>query len=452
MKVLKIIAAAVLTVVCLTVVAFTGFFLWSAIPRERPEPVVLTTDQLFQEQEPEAPETPSAEEPKVETPAVEEMPKEEPPKEEPPKEDPPAQEQPSLEAPPEEFPDPFLDQARAYLETMTLEEKLWQLFLVTPEGLTGQAPVTRASEWTEKALAERPVGGLVYFSDNLIERQQTVEMLTKTRSYAKTPLFLAVDEEGGPVSRLGANEAMGVPGFEAAAVYGEHEDTSGVYEMGGTLARELGALGFNLNFAPVADVVTNPNNTEIGSRAYSSDPAVAADLVSAMVRGLQEGNVASCLKHFPGHGSTEADSHQGTSVSDRTLEELRQTEWIPFRTGIESGAAFVMLSHLTNENLSPYPCSLSPEVVAYLRQDLGFEGIVITDSLQMGAILNNYTSAQAAVMAIYAGVDMLLMPNDVQVAYDALAAALDEGFLTEARIDESVLRILRTKYQFGIME
>ena len=160
----------------------------------------------------------------------------------------------------------------------------------------------------------------------------------------------------------------------------------------------------------------------------------------------------SCLKHFPGHGSTEANSHDGTSVSTRTLEELRQTEWITFRAGIEAGAAFVMISHLTNEALSPDPCSLSAAPMTYLRQELGFEGIIITDSLQMGAIVDSYTSGQAAVMALSAGADMLLMPNNVQLACEAIQAALDQGTLTEERIDESVLRILTAKYRFGIME
>ena len=162
--------------------------------------------------------------------------------------------------------------------------------------------------------------------------------------------------------------------------------------------------------------------------------------------------MAACPKHFPGHGSTETDSHEGKSVSTRTLEELQQTEWIPFQAGIDQGAAFVMVGHQTNENLSPMPASLSPAVMAYLRNELNFDGIIITDSLQMGAILNEYTSAEAAVLALQAGADMLLMPNDLQTAYDGVLAAVADGTLTQARIDESVLRILTAKYAFGILE
>lgn len=429
-------------VLCLAVVVFFGSFLLRAIPQKQTELPVLETDQIFDpieepEAEPEPEEETPAEEPEVVEPEPEEEPEPEPEPEQPVEPD---------------TPDGNEEKARVYLQTMTLEEKIWQMFLVTPDDLTGKSPVQRAGEQTQAALEAKPVGGLIYFSSNLTDRQQVVDMLTATQSYAKTPLFLGVDEEGGLVSRLGTLDGSGVTHFAAAAEYGAAGDTQAIYDVGNTLAQQLGELGFNLDFAPVADIVTNPNNTEIGSRAYSDDPEVAAPMVAAMVQGLQDGGMLSCLKHFPGHGSTEADSHQGTSVSTRTLEELRQTEWVTFQAGIDAGASFVMISHLTNENLSSLPCSLSEEVMTALRQELGYEGLIITDSLQMGAIVDNYTSAQAAVLAICAGADMLLMPNDMDVAFEAIVAAMDEGFITESRIDESVLRILTTKYQFGIME
>jgi len=458
--VLKIIGSTLLIALCLCLLTFAGSFLWSAIPRERQEPQVLTTNVFLEEEgeaaPPEAiapPTEETLEEPPAEMPEEPEPPVEEEPDEPAEPEEPelPAEEEPDSE---EELPaaDQYLEQAQAYLDTMTLDEKIWQMFITTPENLTGQSPVTIASPWTQEALEAKPVGGICYFASNLIDRQQTMEMLSLTQSYTKTPLFLAVDEEGGLVSRAGANEAMGVTHFEAAAVYGESGDAGQVYNVGKTLAQQLGELGFNLDFAPVADVVTNDKNTEIGSRAYSSDAAVAAPLVSSMVQGLQRGGMAACLKHFPGHGSTAEDSHTGKSVSTRTRQQMQETEWRTFRAGVDSEVAFIMVSHLTNENLSEHPCSLSPEVMKLLREELGFNGIIITDSLQMGAILNYYTSAQAAVMAITAGADMLLMPNDLQTAYDGILAAMQEGTITEERINESVLRILETKYRFGMME
>lgn len=443
-KVLRVLFYTILTVLCLSLVVFSGSFLWSALPRQQKEQPVLNTDQIFDPVDLPAEETPEQEPeeaPVPEDPSPEETPEE------------PAEETPEEEEPlPAPEDDENRQKAQAYLQTMTLDEKIWQMFFITPDALTGQSPVQLATEWTQTALADKPVGGLIYFSSNLTDRQQVVDLLSTTQSYAKTPLFLGVDEEGGLVSRLGTLDGSGVTHFSPAADYGAAGDAQAVYDVGSALAEQLGALGFNLDFAPVADIVTNPNNTEIGNRAYSDDPDVAAPMVAAMVQGLQEGNLVSCLKHFPGHGSTEADSHQGTSVSTRTLEELRQTEWTTFQAGVDAGAAFVMISHLTNENLSDLPCSLSPVVMTYLRQELGFDGVIITDSLQMGAIVDNYTSAQAAVLAIVAGADMLLMPNDIWVAHDAIVDAIEEGFLTESRIDESVLRILTTKYQFGIME
>lgn len=424
MRIFKTVLCVFLALFSLLILSFSAFFLFRAIPNGDTEPpVVLDTEDIFLEEEvlviPE-------EEPEVEEPVVEE----EPPVE-------------------EEIPEPT--PAEIYLQGMTEEEKLWQLFFVRPEDITNVKTATRAGETTQKALEAMPVGGICYFADNLEDQEQVVEMLSKTKGYAKTPLFLALDEEGGSVSRAGANEELDVTHFPAAAEYGKTADNVAVLQMGMTLAKELKALGFNLNFAPVADIVTNPNNTEIGDRAYSDDPETAALLVAAMVEGQKRNGMPSCLKHFPGHGSTEADSHEGASVSTRTLEELQQNEWLPFRAGIGQGAAFVMISHLTNENLSALPASLSPEVANFLRQDLGFEGIIITDSLQMKAITAHYGADRAAVMALQAGADMLLMPNSVEKAFGGITAALEEGTLTWEQIDAKVLRILTAKYEYGIM-
>ena len=161
--------------------------------------------------------------------------------------------------------------------------------------------------------------------------------------------------------------------------------------------------------------------------------------------------MVSCLKHFPGHGSTENDTHEGKSVSNRTVEELRSCEWIPFQAGIDKGAAMVMVSHLTNANLSDLPSDLSAQVMTYLREELGFQGLIVTDSHQMGAITDYYESGEAAVLALQAGADMVLMPQDLQAAFDGVQAALEDGTLTQARIDESVMRILAVKFSFGII-
>ena len=429
MRLLRTVLSIFLIALALVILCFAGSFLWQAIPRaDKDQPDVLNTDQIFQPEEPSLiPQTP--EQPVEEAPVPEAPPEEESPAE-----------APAAATPMED-----------YLAAMTLEEKIWQLFITTPEAITGADVVTRAGDATGEALAQYPVGGLCYFAANLESSSQVQEMLAATQAYAKTPLFLCIDEEGGAVSRAGANENISVTHFESAQALGRRADVAEVYGVGKTLARELTALGFNVNFAPVADVITNENNTEIGDRSYSSDPAVAGALVCAMTEGLQRNGMIACLKHFPGHGSTETDSHEDSSVSTRTLEELRQTEWVPFRMGIEEGAAFVMLSHQTNTNLSDRPASLSPEVVNHLRSELGFTGIIITDSQQMGAIANHYTSGEAAILAIQAGVDMILMPADLQEAFAAIRTAVEAGTIPEARINESVLRILEVKYQYGII-
>ena len=436
MRTLRIVISVILILVSLGLLAFSAAFLFNAFPRDTASKAQDTTQEV--------PDTP-ADEPET----AEESPAPAPSQPEPEPEEEPAAEEPS--EPDTTDTDDAAAYIQEYLAAMTTEEKVWQLFITTPEGLTGVTTATQAGETTRAALAARPVGGICYFAANLVDRTQTMAMLENTQSYAKTPLFLGVDEEGGRVSRAGSNEAMGVTHFEAAATYGARADMAEVYQVGSTLASELSALGFNLDFAPVADVVTNPNNTEIGDRAYSDDPQVAAAMVSAMVEGLQRGGMVSCLKHFPGHGSTENDTHEGKSVSNRTVEELRSCEWIPFQAGIDKGAAMVMVSHLTNANLSDLPSDLSAQVMTYLREELGFQGLIVTDSHQMGAITDYYESGEAAVLALQAGADMVLMPQDLQAAFDGVQAALEDGTLTQARIDESVMRILAVKFSFGII-
>jgi beta-N-acetylhexosaminidase len=435
MRVIQTIFAVILSLVAVCLLAFTGIILLDPVVGTDQPPVVLDTNQIFVPQEPEATPPPVTEpQPDPVLPPAEQPPEEKPPVDQPQQED---------------F---AVTLARAYAAGMTLEDKIWQLFFTTPESLTGVSPVTLAGETTKKSIEARPVGGLVYFSANLQDRSQVQKLLSGAQSFAKTPMFLGVDEEGGIVSRVGGNSALGTTKHPSAADVGKTADMKTAFEVGKTMANELMELGFNLNFAPVADVITNPDNTEIGSRAYSADPETAAAMVAAMVQGLQHNGMISCLKHFPGHGSTAADSHLGASVSNRTPEQLRETEWLPFAAGLEQDAAFVMLSHLTNPYLSTRPASMSLEVVAYLRQELNFDGVIITDSQQMGAITDHYPAGEAAVLSLWAGADMILMPQDLQAAFDGVRQAVADGTLTEERITESVIRILTVKYRFGIMD
>jgi len=365
-------------------------------------------------------------------------------------------EEPTTEEPTTEPTEPPLpahvEQAMTLMEGLTLEEKLWQMIFLTPDELTDTTGPTLAGDGTRTAIETYPVGGVVYFGEHIISTDQITTMLANTSSYSKIPPFLAVDEEGGYVSRL--NKINAVPWTDPMEVYGNAGDEQAVYDLGATFAEGIAGLGFNLDFAPVADVVTNPNNTEIGSRSFNDDPQVAAQMVAQMVKGLQDGNVIACLKHFPGHGSTSADSHYGKSVSERTLEELRSTEFIPFRAGIEAGVELVMISHMTLPQVTgnDEPCDFSYTVVTeLLREELGFEGLIVTDSHEMGAISYFYDCGEAALKAVQAGCDVVLMPMSKTDTFETLLAAVEDGTLTEERINESVLRILSLKYKYGII-
>ena len=345
------------------------------------------------------------------------------------------------------------ERALDILAEMTLDEKIWQLFFVTPESLTGVSGVIQAGEATKDALESQPVGGVIYFRNNIKTPEQLSEMLENTQAYSKIPLFIGVDEEGGRVARVSGNANMELPRIPPMLEVGNAGDTKYTKQIAETVGAYLYGYGFNVNFAPVADIVTNGNNTEIGDRSFSSDPSVASEMVAAFVDGLHNENMAAVLKHFPGHGSTQNDSHNGYSESNRTLDEMRGNEFNPFISGIAAGAEFVLVSHMSaiSVDSSALPASLSKIIITdILRDELGFEGIAITDSLAMGAVTDRYSSGEAAVLAIEAGIDMLLMPNQMKMAFNALKAAVESGRLSELRINESVMRIVSTKLSMSL--
>ena len=227
--------------------------------------------------------------------------------------------------------------------------------------------------------------------------------------------------------------------------------TQGAYDNAQTLAHDIAAYGFNTDFAPVADVWTNKKSNAIGDRAYSNDYDEAAELVAAAVSGFRDAGVICCLKHFPGHGSTATDSHNGAATVDKTLPQLRQEDLKPFVSGIAAGADMVMVGHLTVPTMDDVPASLSHKLVTnLLRYDLGFRGVIVTDGLQMQA-LAQYTDGEKAVLALSAGNDMLLEISDVPGAVAAVEQALADGTLTQAALDQSVLRVLQLKLSHGIV-
>lgn len=347
--------------------------------------------------------------------------------------------------------EPFVpeDPVQARLKQMSLREKVYQMFFVTPEQLGGNYPVT-----TPLDLSDRPVGGVILMGANLETQEQTRNMLTKTQENAMqngVGVFLAVDEEGGKVARCAYK--LGTTEFDGMAVYGARNDYNEAFNIGQTIGRDIKSLGFNVDFAPVADVDISPTN-ELGDRIFSDDPNVCANMVSGVVRGLNSSGVAATLKHFPGLGAEDGNTHTESSiVINRTYEQLRNTEFVPFKSGIQAGSDFVMVGH---QKVSCFgddlPADLSyTAVTTMLRGELGFNGIAITDAQVMNTISNVYYSSTAAKMSVKAGIDMILSPEDLDMAANAVIEAVKTGEISEERINESVTRILTVKQKMGLL-
>ena len=365
---------------------------------------------------------------------------------EPPREEPP----PAVSDTPSETPPPKpLSPAQETLAGMSLREKVCQMFVVLPSGPTGEEAVTQAGESTRSALEQYPVGGMLYDASNMVSQEQVREMLAAAQSYSRIPLILTCDEEGGRVARL-----MGTVGTTKIGPMLDyaHLGPEAAAANARIIAEDMAALGFNTNLAPVADVWSNPENTVIGDRAYSRDFDQAAQLIPAAVEGFHAGGVACVLKHFPGHGDTSEDSHTGAAYVNKTLDQLWEEELQPFRAGISAGADMVMVGHLTVPAVDSEPAVFSHALVTeLLREELGFDGVVITDSLRMKAVTDFCSSAEAAVKAVQAGVDLLLSPENLGEAVDGLLDAVERGEISLARIDESVLRILELKEAWGLL-
>ena len=344
--------------------------------------------------------------------------------------------------------------AKSVLAEMTLDEKIGQLFIVNPEQIDGyDETVTMYDDTMKDILAKYPVGGVIQMTANVIDPEQITELNSKLQETSKYGLIIAVDEEGGSVARIGLNDSFDVPRYNSMYEIGSTGDTGKAKEVGQTIGGYIKKYGFNVDFAPDADVFTNPENTVIGYRAFSSDPQVASDMVSACIEGFHESGAGCCIKHFPGHGDTYEDTHTGGAVVNKSWDELLNCELMPFINNLDK-TDMVMISHITLPNVTDdgLPASLSKQLITdKLKTELGYKGIIITDSLSMGAVTDGSTPAQAAVKAFTAGADILLMPGNLGEAFDGIKQALDSGEITEERLDESVLKILELKEKYGIL-
>lgn len=354
---------------------------------------------------------------------------------------------------PEETTEPNLDVAQKTLDAMTLEEKVYQLFITSPDELTGIRGTSDAEGAFQEQLQAMPVGGLILYEANVYSPEQIQGMLHGVKEIAKIPMFFGINGEPGNdegLSRFGVAEA-----YETASVYGENADAEGVRAMAEKLGSDMRMVGFNVDFSPTADVRVEPANTEVGNRSFGADPLLVSTLVGEMISGLHESGMITCAKHFPGLASTRYNTLYSAVTSNRTLDELRQTELLPFNTAIDMGTDMIMVSHLRFPSIveEDLPASLSPAIIQeILRGEMGYQGIVITDSLQKRAITGTYSSAEASVLAIQAGCDMILLPDDLPDAAQGILTAIENGDLREERINESVLRILELKSRYGLLQ
>lgn len=343
------------------------------------------------------------------------------------------------------------------LEGMTLHEKVSTMFWVRPESLepafvwqsnddlvaNGLREVTDTMRATA---AEYPVGGVILFAHNIQDPEQLTAFVDSLKALSGHPL-ICIDEEGGRVARIANNKAFGLPRYKSMADLAD-KGRGAVKEAAGTIGKYLHGFGIDIDFAPVADVNTNPRNIVIGPRAFSDDPEVAADLVATYLKALQAQGVYGCLKHFPGHGDTSADTHFGYAVSNKTWEEMLQCEMVPFKAGIAAGARLIMTAHISAPKVAGdlIPSTLSHVVLEEkLRGELGFDGVIVTDAMEMGAITRQFTAVEASVLAVKAGADVLLCVRDYRAAVDAVEQAVLAGEIPESRIDASVRRILKLK-------
>ena len=356
---------------------------------------------------------------------------------------------------PSAFSEEATNAVEAKLTTMTLREKVGQLFWVRPETLDFSLDPEKKmlTQTMRQNLEQYPVGGIAVFKKNIQDENQLSSLIADFQSASKIPMIVAVDEEGGAVARLANHEAFSLPKYTSARDIGETGDPEQARQMGRTIGGYLRSYGFNLDFAPVADVDSNPANPVIGRRAYSTDAQQTAQMVAAAVEGFHEAGMLCTVKHFPGHGDTGQDSHYGTATTNQTWEEMQAAALLPFEAGIAAGADVVMAAHITTPNATKdgLPASLSYTMLTErLRGELGFTGVICTDALEMKAISSHYAPADAAVAALNAGADILLMPADLCAAFEGVVQAVETGAVAEERLNESVRRILTLKEKAGV--
>ena len=337
-----------------------------------------------------------------------------------------------------------IDPITEKINAMNIDEKIGQLFISGIEG-------SELTEETAEMIQTNALGGIILFQPNLEEPDASLALVNDIKELETAediPFFISVDEEGGIVERL-----PGLAPMMSAAEVGE-QDADFARAHGQLLAELLKAYGMQLNYAPVLDINSNPDNPVIGERAFGADAEQVADIGIQVMKGMQEEGVITAVKHFPGHGDTKEDSHEALPVVHKTREELDENELIPFQSAVNAGADMVLMSHIKLPELGiDQPASFSEAAVAILREDWDYDGVVVTDDLTMGAVTDNYQMEEVTVEAVNAGVDMLMIAHEEKLLQEGISGvkqAVENGNISEDRIDESVRRILELKEKYNV--
>ena len=328
------------------------------------------------------------------------------------------------------------------LKNMSLDEKIGQMLIVADSTLT-------ADEKLLENLKQVKPGGFILFSDNFESYKQTIKLIEDISSTNEIPLFISIDQEGGRVQRLKELNDSLVTEIPAMYQLGLTEDQDLAYEVGKVVGEELRTLNINMDFAPVLDIYSNPQNSIIGDRAFGTTAKLVTDMALSFSQGLESTGVIAVYKHFPGHGDTTEDSHKTLPIINKSKDELLDLELIPFINAIENGADVIMVGHLAVPQIAGNntPASLSKKIINdLLREELGFNGLVITDALNMDALTEEYTEEEIYINAINAGVDILLMPDFDFDTIKMISDAVTEGIIMEEEIEDSAEKILALKF------
>lgn len=340
--------------------------------------------------------------------------------------------------------------AELLMDGMKLKDKVYQMIAVTPEQITGVNTATMAGSATEDAVERHPVGMVVYMGKNILDAEQIKTMVTNTSSYFKVKPFMAISEETGAGAQLASR--IGSDTFKDAYDYRMSEPTD-VKNAFTTLSAQLKNCGFNVNLAPTADLWSNPANTYIAKRAFGNNYAECSPRVVAAIEGIKGNSLLSAMKYFPGYGSSAQNPLNGECRSSITVEDLKNYDFNTYKDGIDAGADIVICANIFMDKIdAENPASMSAKIISeLLKNELGFKGIVMTDDLRMKSVSQKYTTSESVVKAVEAGCDMLLCPSDLEEAVNALVKAVVEGRISEARINDSVLKILEAKEKAGIL-